>query len=69
RPNYNSAVATFCYNIANDLPVTVNDPSVELDLLYIDDLVSELLSALIGKENRIGGGYCSVAPVDRVSIG
>ena len=69
RPNYNSAVATFCYNIANDLPVTVNDPSVERDLLYIDDLVSELLSALIGKENRIGGGYCSVAPVDRVSIG
>lgn len=46
RPNYNSAVATFCNNIANDLPITVNDPSVELELLYIDDLVEEMLSVL-----------------------
>ena len=52
RPNYNSAVATFCNNIANDLPITVNDPSVELELLYIDDLVDEMISALNGEEHR-----------------
>ena len=52
RPNYNSAVATFCNNIANDLPITVNDPSVELELLYIDDLVDEMIAALQGKEHR-----------------
>lgn len=52
RPNYNSAVATFCNNIANGLPITVNDPSVELELLYIDDLVDEMLMALQGKEHH-----------------
>ena len=52
RPNYNSAVATFCNNIANDLPIQVNDPSVELELLYIDDLVDEMILALKGKEHR-----------------
>ena len=52
RPNYNSAVATFCNNIANDLPIQVNDPNVELELLYIDDLVMEMLDALEGKEHR-----------------
>ena len=52
RPNYNSAVATFCNNIANDLPIQVNDPSVEMELLYIDDLVAEMLDALEGKEHR-----------------
>ena len=52
RPNYNSAVATFCNNIANDLPIKVNDPTVELELLYIDDLVAEMLCALQGKEHR-----------------
>ena len=52
RPNYNSAVATFCNAFANDLPYTVNDPSVELELLYIDDLVQEMLDALEGKEHR-----------------
>ena len=52
RPNYNSAVATFCNNIANDLPITVNDPSVELELLYIDDLVDEMIGALRGEEHR-----------------
>ena len=52
RPNYNSAVATFCNAVANDLPYTVNDPSVELELLYIDDLVGEMLDALEGKEHR-----------------
>ena len=52
RPNYNSAVGTFCNNIANGLPITVNDPSVELELLFIDDLIEELLDALEGKPHR-----------------
>ena len=52
RPNYNSAIATFCNNIANDLPIQVNDRSVEMEVLYIDDLVDEMLGALIGKEHR-----------------
>ena len=52
RPNYNSAVATFCNNIANDLPIKVNDPSVEMELLYIDDLVNEMIAALKGEEHR-----------------
>lgn len=52
RPNYNSAVGTFCNNIANDLPITVNDPSVELEMLFIDDLVDEMFDALEGKEHH-----------------
>ena len=52
RPNYNSAIATFCNNIANGLPITVNDPSVELEVLYIDDLVEEMICALKGQEHR-----------------
>ena len=52
RPNYNSAVATFCHNIAHDLPIQVNDPAVELELLYIDDLVDEMMNALCGFEHR-----------------
>ena len=52
RPNYNSAIATFCNNIANDLPIQINDRSVEMELLYIDDLVDEMISALVGKEHR-----------------
>ena len=52
RPNYNSAVATFCYNIANDLPVTVNDPGVELEMLFIDDLIEEMYDALEGHPHR-----------------
>ena len=52
RPNYNSAVATFCNAFANDLPFTVNDPSVELELLYVDDLVDEMIACLLGKEHR-----------------
>ena len=52
RPNYNSAVATFCHNIANDLPITVNDESTELELLYIDDLIDEMIAALEGREHR-----------------
>ena len=52
RPNYNSAVATFCHNYAHDLPITVSDPAVELELLYIDDLVEEMIGALEGREHR-----------------
>jgi UDP-2-acetamido-2,6-beta-L-arabino-hexul-4-ose reductase len=52
RPNYNSAIATFCHNIANDLPIQVNDRSVEMELLYIDDLVDEMINAILGNEHR-----------------
>lgn len=52
RPNYNSAIATFCNNIANDLPIQVNDRSVEMELLYIDDLVDEMMAALVDEEHR-----------------
>ena len=62
RPNYNSAVATFCNNIANDLPIQVNDPSVELELLYIDDLVAEMLDALEGREHRCEFDGLEVVP-------
>ena len=64
RPNYNSAVATFCNNIANDLPIQVNDPNVELELLYIDDLVMEMLDALEGKEHRCEFNGLTAEPVD-----
>ena len=53
RPNYNSAVGTFCHNIANDLPITVNDPSVELELLFVDDLLEELYDAMEGHPHRL----------------
>ena len=69
RPNYNSVVATFCHNIANDLPITVNDEKTELELLYIDDLVNELISCLLGRENRAENGYCTVAPTHKVTLG
>lgn len=62
RPNYNSAVATFCNNIANDLPITVNDPAVELELLYIDDLVDEMIGALKGEEHRCEFSGLEVLP-------
>lgn len=62
RPNYNSAVATFCNNIANDLPIQVNDPSVELELLYIDDLIAEMLDALEGREHRCEFAGLEVVP-------
>lgn len=64
RPNYNSAVATFCNNIANDLPITVNDPSVELELLYIDDLVDEMIHALKGEEHRCEFDGLEVIPMN-----
>ena len=80
RPNYNSAVATFCHNIAHGLPIQVNDPSVELELLYIDDLVDEMIAALTGKEHRCGydgleaipdsdGRYCHCPVTHRVRLG
>ena len=62
RPNYNSAVATFCNAFANDLPYTVNDPSVELELLYIDDLVDEMIAALQGREHRCEFNGLEVIP-------
>lgn len=80
RPNYNSAVATFCYNTANDLPVTVNDAKTQLELLYIDDLVAEMLDALEGKEHRCefdglsaiptaDGKYCFAPVTHKVTLG
>lgn len=68
RPNYNSAVATFCHNIAHDLPVMVNDPEVILNLVYIDDVVKELVRALDGKEHR-QGDICEVPTVHTVKLG
>lgn len=64
RPNYNSAVATFCNAVANDLPYTVNDPGVELELLYIDDLVDEMINALKGREHRCEFDGLTVIPSD-----
>ena len=80
RPKYNSAVATFCNNIANDLPITINDRSTELELLYIDDLVYEMFDALEGKEHRCefdgltaveneNGKFCFVPTTHRVTLG
>lgn len=80
RPNYNSAVATFCHNYANDLPIVVNDPSVELELLYIDDLVAEMILALSGREHHCefdgvnavltpDGRYCAAPVTHRATLG
>ena len=80
RPNYNSAVATFCHNIANDLPITVSDPAVQLELLYIDDLLDEMLAALAGQEHRCtfdgietvlckDGIYCAAPITHKVTLG
>lgn len=80
RPHYNSVVATFCHQIARDLPITVNDPQTELDLIYIDDVVEELLGALVGKQHRCdfrgvepvddpAGRYCYVPVSHRVKLG
>ena len=68
RPNYNSAVATFCNNIAHNLPIQVNDPSVMLHLVYVDDVVDELIAALSGNEHR-EGDYCVVPIVHTVTLG
>ena len=80
RPNYNSAVATFCYNMAHDLPITVSDPSVRLELLYIDDLITEMLDALEGRAHRCefegidtvlceDGTYCAAPITHKVTLG
>lgn len=80
RPNYNSAVATFCYNIANDLPIQVNDPNVDMELLYIDDLVEEMICALKGEEHHCefdgvdtvfttDGRYCAASITHHVKLG
>ena len=80
RPNYNSAVATFCNNVANDLPITVSDPAVRLELLYIDDLIDEMLCALEGREHRCefdgietvlteNGRYCAAPVTHKVTLG
>lgn len=70
RPNYNSAVATFCHNTANDLPITVNDRATLLELVYIDDLVCEMLDALEGKEHvSEDGKYCVVPKTHKVTLG
>ncbi len=80
RPNYNSAVATFCNNMANDLPITVNDRAIELELLYIDDLVDEMIAALEGREHRCefdgvktvlcdNGRFCAAPVTHRVTLG
>ena len=69
RPNYNSAVATFCNNIANDLPITVNDPSVMMTLVYIDDVVAELIAALKGEANLKADGYCYVPVEHKITLG
>lgn len=68
RPNYNSAVATFCHNIAHDLPIQVNDPSVVMNLVYIDDVVDELIAALSGQE-YCKGDYCEVPVVHTITLG
>ena len=69
RPNYNSAVATFCHNTANGLPIQVNDPSVALDLAYIDDVVDEMLRALRGEPTCVEGGYCTVPIHHQTTLG
>lgn len=69
RPNYNSAVATFCHNIARGLPITVNDPAVQLRLCYIDDIVDECLRALDGQPTYASDGFCEVRPVHEVLLG
>ena len=80
RPNYNSAVGTFCHNIANDLPITVNDPSVELELLFVDDLVEEMFDAMEGREHHCefdgveavpcsDGRYCLAPVTHKATLG
>lgn len=69
RPNYNSVVATFCHNIARDMPITVSDPAAELELVYIDDLVDELLDAMEGHPHRADAGYFRVPVSHPVTLG
>lgn len=69
RPNYNSAVATFCHNIAHDLPIQVNNRATEMHLVYIDDVVEELLQALLGQPHRDENGYCYVPTEHETTLG
>ena len=69
RPNYNSVVATFCHNIARDLPITVSDPETELELSYIDDVIDEMLDAMEGRPHRVSASYCCVPVSHRVTLG
>ena len=69
KPNYNSAVATFCNNIANGLPITVNDRSTVMNLVYIDDVVGELVNAMLGKANKLEDGFCYVDVVHKTTLG
>ncbi len=68
KPNYNSAIATFCHNIAHDLPITVNAPDVVMNLVYIDDVINELINALEGKENKVGT-FCQVSVIYTATLG
>lgn len=68
KPNYNSAVATFCNNIASDLPIQVNDPSVNMTLVYIDDVITEIINALQSRENK-DGSYCKVPVEYKITLG
>jgi UDP-2-acetamido-2,6-beta-L-arabino-hexul-4-ose reductase len=68
KPNYNSVIATFCYNVAHDLEITVNDPSVMLNLVYIDDVVEELINALNGNVNIVNG-LCEIPVVHTIALG
>ena len=69
RPNYNSAIATFCHNTACGLAIQVNDPSVEMDLVYIDDVVEEIIAALRGQANLLPDGYCAVPVHHETTLG
>ncbi len=69
RPNYNSAIATFCYNLNRDLPIKVNDPSVNMTLVYIDDVVAELIAALKGTPHKDDNGYCHVPVEHKITLG
>ncbi|MDL2225192.1 NAD-dependent epimerase/dehydratase family protein [Eubacteriales bacterium OttesenSCG-928-M02] len=69
QPNYNSVIATFCYNIARDLPITINDRTAQLTLVYIDDVVAEFISALNGNPYQLDNDYYSVATTSTVSLG
>ena len=69
RPNYNSAVATFCYNIARDLPITVNDPDAQLNLIYIDDVCDQFISAIKGALSKNVEGYVDAKPTYRTTVG
>lgn len=69
QPNYNTVIATWCHNISRDLPIQVNDPSVEIELVYIDDVVTEILNAMNGKANKVEDNYYSVPQSSKVTLG